>query len=122
MSALGRLKELLAAAKTMSETGISWGEARRQLADLAIPIAEELVASQEALSPKQRENGDLVFQVRVSNHGARPYPPREVALRLVSDWEQKAWDEGQPLVRVRLEEPTALRLDSLAKALENQRR
>ena len=73
----------------------------RDLANLAAQLEEEL-------SPRQRENGDLVFQVCVSNYGPRPYSAREVARRLVSDWEQRVWDEGQPLVRVRLEESTAL--------------
>ena len=76
-------------------------------------MAPALCASVEALAaaldPNQRENGDLVFQVRVSGHGARPHSPKEVALSLIYVWQKATWAEGDPLVRVRLEESTEAR-------------
>ncbi len=63
MSAIDRVKELLAAAELNHDPGMpalcdsSCGAcaAQIELGDLAIPIAEELVASQEALERVQRE-------------------------------------------------------------------
>lgn len=53
--------------------------------------------------PGQREDGSLVFSVRVRGIGAKPYSPKELAYRLCQRWSEVVrMMETNPLAEVEI--------------------
>lgn len=67
------------------------------------PNSERRKSEVSVVLDRQQEDGSLVFAVRVVGHGARPYSPQEVALRLCASWEAESRRVlNDPRIRVEL--------------------